>query len=153
MTVRYRVGNIVDDIKFDIALSDVRPGWPGAMTWNYGHGANRCQTMGAGVAGQLAKNFPEIRKVDTGVGEYTVAPLRPNVLVYNLYTQGLPGRNFELSMLADAVKALEKAGVGSMTIPKIGAGIGGGDWAEISALLESSSIQFRVVVLDVSEIP
>jgi len=147
MTVSYMVGDMIVEIKK--ALKEGRP-------QAFAHGANCRKIMGAGIAGALARAFPEVPAADmlsNGTQKFTEAYLGGGVFVYNLYTQYQPGANFELSRLKAAVEALEGTGLKAFTIPKIGAGIGGGDWNEIEKVLQESKIHFNVVVLSPLEVP
>lgn len=112
------------------------------------HGANCLNTMGAGIALQLAENFPEVPQVDKEfplpplyrLGDYSVAQTEYGT-VLNFYTQLKPGSNFEYSALKAclrklSIEALKSDSYIELAVPQIGAGIGAGDWAIIKQLFE-----------------
>lgn len=120
------------------------------------HVANCFHTMGAGVAGVIARAWPEVYASDVEnsiagdihkLGEWTVAAveLNPNdtLLVYNLYAQYEPGKRFEYlafrqaleSMFADIFQNFDDVDV-LIAFPKVGSGIGGGAWDVISTIIE-----------------
>lgn len=129
------------------------------------HGANCQKIMGAGIAKQIADNFPEAVEVDQKyplpalyrLGDYSAART-PYGVVLNFYTQLHPGPNFEYSALKSCLKKLtgEALATGNyveLAIPKIGAGIGGGDWDIIKKILNSQeNLLITVVEYDQGEV-
>jgi O-acetyl-ADP-ribose deacetylase (regulator of RNase III) len=136
------------------------------------HGCNSLGIMGAGLALQIARRYPwvaeKFKKAHEwevqfngaqhlemgGVYEYAQrdAPYR----ILNLITQGAFGRNGKF-VSYDAVDLAFKAvgariGTSPISIPRIGAGLGGGDWRVIEAIIESlihrDIIKARVTVWD-----
>lgn len=130
------------------------------------HGCNCFATMGAGIAVAIKKAFPEAYKADikhypakrtksrlgTISGGEVLLPESGKILfVINAYTQYTPGPDFRLYALKDCLWELKEliselqhqAGYGmagkkiQVGFPKIGAGIGGGDWNQIKPLIES----------------
>ena len=128
------------------------------------HGANCLSTMGAGIALQLAENFPEVPKVDKEsalppfykLGDYSVAQTEYGTIL-NFYTQLKPGSNFEYSALKSCLKKLSIEAFKSdsyieLAVPQIGAGIGAGDWAIIKQLLDmQENLLITVVHYDKGE--
>lgn len=128
------------------------------------HGANCLNTMGAGIALQLAENFPEVLQTDKEcplppfyrLGDYSVAQTEYGT-VLNFYTQLKPGSNFEYSALKSCLKKLSIEALKSdsyieLTVPQIGAGIGAGDWAIIKQLLDmQENLLITVVHYDKGE--
>jgi len=128
------------------------------------HGANCLSTMGAGIALQLAENFPEVPKVDKEsalppfykLGDYSVAQTEYGTIL-NFYTQLKPGSNFEYSALKSCLKKLSIEALKSdsyieLAVPQIGAGIGAGDWAIIKQLLDmQENLLITVVQYDKGE--
>ena len=140
------------------------------------HGCNCFHAMGSGIAGLLAKQFPEIPAADRdtkrgdvkklatySMAEVTYqvdAPIGPfpnqmYALVHpfqciNLYTQYAPGADFLPSLFPEALKLLNKDFKGkTLYFPMIGCGIGGGDWASVmQAMLKYlKDVNVGVVVL------
>lgn len=149
-----------------------------AQFWAIAHGCNCEKTMGAGIARQIAREFPEAARVDRVTynkntpGGLTYAycktedPEHPMIRVVNLYTQHLWAREpgsalFQLEYLLRATRALgmlvkslhhsdiyeDKVRIG---IPRIGCGLGGGNWEEVENLLLKETppwMRFAVYVL------
>ena len=125
------------------------------------HGANCLNTMGAGIALQLAENFPEVPQVDKEfplpplyrLGDYSVAQTEYGA-VLNFYTQLKPGSNFEYSALKSCLKKLSIEALKSDSYIELtaGAGIGAGDWAIIKQLLDmQENLLITVVHYDKGE--
>jgi O-acetyl-ADP-ribose deacetylase (regulator of RNase III) len=116
------------------------------------HGCNCFCTMGKGLALQIKEYFPEAYEVDcetdTGypdkLGTCTAATINltsGKVLdVVNAYTQfHYRGRESgtDYEALRGCMQHIKKTYAGKrIGLPKIGAGLGGGDWAIISAIIE-----------------
>jgi O-acetyl-ADP-ribose deacetylase (regulator of RNase III) len=141
------------------------------------HGCNCFHAMGSGIAGLLAKQFPEIPKADRDTksgdikklasysrayvteGQYQVfnkdgtSITEPRSLVYpfhciNLYTQYSPGADFLPSLFPEALKLLNKDFKGrTLYFPMIGCGIGGGDWATVMSDMLKYLKDVNVVVV------
>lgn len=118
------------------------------------HQCNCHQTMGAGIARQIANRMPSAwiadkedpRTPQERLGGFTVAAVTDHIsgskLVYNLYGQLLPGADTRYTALREALQSmkqdLKSRNLYDRTIgfPKLGAGIGGGNWDEISSIIE-----------------
>lgn len=124
------------------------------------HGCNCFHTMGAGVAGQLAQNFKQVPGADhcqsvyadhekLGFFTHAVHDNDTNVC-YNLYTQFEPGPNVDYGAIFNAFSALNKIRKNSKSlyIPRIGAGIAGGDWKIIEKLINLATPDIQIVVVD-----
>ena len=119
-----------------------------------GHGCNCQGMMGAGIAKQIAGKFPGASRVDRvykkgmenlfgynhplhmlgNMSLYSPNSLSlPLFVIANLYTQVLPGANFDLNYgLVPALKKLNYIYKGKhVGLPMIGAGIGAGNWNQI----------------------
>jgi O-acetyl-ADP-ribose deacetylase (regulator of RNase III) len=109
------------------------------------HGCNCFHTMGAGIAGQIAKRYPNIYDIDKKLTEYgsveklgTLSygvPTGYTFVVVNAYTQFQPGQNVNYHAIYSAMEKVRDKYCGKelrIGIPKIGAGIAGGDWDLIS---------------------
>lgn len=137
-----------------------------------GHQANCFCVMGSGIAPLIANAFPAAYDVDQATEEGDIDKLGCFTLgiegdthVYNLYGQFQPGANTDYKWLRTSLMALrddlrvrypdQRVTVG---LPKLGAGIGGGDWGVISdiihcTLIKDDDINVVIYVLDPSEIP
>ena len=126
------------------------------------HGCNCFNTMGAGIAAQIAKAFPDAAKIDKltiegdfnklGTLGYTIEECNEKmVYIINSYTQYYPGPNFDLDAIKLCFRKINHIFKGKhVGIPLIGAGIAGGDWKEISEVIkkETPNIKITVVVWD-----
>jgi len=134
------------------------------------HGCNCCHTMGAGIAAGVSSEFPEALEADIKhhiaganvTGQYSAAEVAHGI-IFNLYTQLLPGRedsvklnkNIEAAFqeLNDDLKELaEKIEGWSETphigIPMIGAGIAGGNWQHISRLINKATPDINITLVE-----
>jgi O-acetyl-ADP-ribose deacetylase (regulator of RNase III) len=132
------------------------------------HGANCMNVMGAGIAKQIAERFPVALEVDNKfplpplyrLGDYSVAqvtftdavgdPMGTGTIL-NFYTQLTPGKAFEYAALKSCLKKLSNEAIANgqyieLAVPRIGAGIGGGDWEIIEKLLEHQEYLLITVV-------
>lgn len=121
------------------------------------HGCNCFHTMGAGIAGQIARRFPESVTVDkqTPCGDWEKIGSYSQVHYYcgtiiNGYTQYEPG-SCPSFQLYDAIRKLfkniniEYAGK-TVGIPYIGCGIAGGDWKIISEIINQETPNLNIIV-------
>jgi len=114
------------------------------------HGCNCFHTMGAGIAKQIEDKHPEAGFYDLVYSEegdldklsnHTIAlTMRDNKeigTIVNLYTQFNPGADFKLIALDLGFYKLSHRLENTIKIgiPKIGAGIGGGDWDKIEPII------------------
>lgn len=125
------------------------------------HGCNCWNTMGSGIAKTIREKIPEAYKADNltmdgnynKLGGYTVAShIRKDdttLIVYNLYTQynyGKPSPGCDIPLDYEAlILALRKMKISILNnnneilkigLPKIGAGLAGGDWNKIKSIIE-----------------
>lgn len=144
MAIIYKKGNVVDafiDGKFNI----------------FAHGCNCKGVMGAGVAREVSKNIPDLRNAyftDTRgheLGKFSYAVLGPvsdKRVGFNLYTQQeygrVPGYRYVSypaisSCFHEMITFLRVLGIqpeeSDIGIPKIGAGLGGGEWGKIEQII------------------
>lgn len=133
-----------------------------------GHGCNCFATMGAGIAPQVKKAFPQAYQVDQKsnlsafdrLGSFTVAEALDDsddgVLVFNLYSQYMPGRDLQIEALTLALRKMawylvDTYGLEgkeySIGLPLIGCGIAGGDWKEVSKIIKKELAEFDVVIV------
>lgn len=130
------------------------------------HQANCFHRMGSGIAPLIAAKWPQVREVDRQTPNGDLRKLgsvsRAEVgkgFVYNLYGQYYPGRNTDYEALRESLQKMSKDLIGlegvKIGLPKIGCGIGGGDWTVVSKLIEEELwwADVTVYVLNQSEIP
>lgn len=129
------------------------------------HGCNCYHAMGSGIAGQVARRYPAVPEADRvgsaygdpyKIGTYTKAHCTSIVdpaitfTVFNAYTQIAPSYNGEdvfqynglHTVLTDFVGRLDlnrtEPTPYRLGIPKIGAGLAGGDWERIQHIIHNT---------------
>ncbi len=134
-----------------------------------GHQANCFCKMGSGFAKQLVELYPEAQEADmqtipgdeTKLGTLTwvfveVHGHAPGA-IFNLYGQYNYGR--EPGVVYTDIEALDSAlysmrqcvnaiGIEHIGFPKLGAGLGGGDWVVIEALIEEHFGDLAVTIFE-----
>lgn len=141
------------------------------------HGCNCLNTMKSGIAPDIAKAFPEAWAADqmtvkgdrAKLGTLSSAFSTNGLLVYNLYIQyTFTGRKegkmdldywaLRSALSAMAVSLHAECRILDMSthdlkigLPKIGAGLAGGDWAIISKIIESRLRDFDVTIYVLKE--
>lgn len=124
------------------------------------HGCNCRGGFGSGVAGQIARLFPlarksyiyKFRKEGWTLGEVQLVELHPDRIIANMATQdtfGGPGVHVDYEAVYDCFNTLlcfaQEANM-DVAIPKIGAGLAGGDWAIIETIIRDLLVNYRVNV-------
>ena len=120
------------------------------------HGCNCFHSFGAGIAKQIKHAYPKAYEADLAtrkgdankLGTYSLARY-PDVIIINAYTQyryGTEGIKADyhaiervFRMLAETIDDDRRIG-----IPQIGAGLAGGDWTRIEAIINSCLQDFNV---------
>jgi len=131
------------------------------------HGCNCFNTMGSGVARAIADKWPGVveadNRTDKGdvykLGSYTTYQTDSGLIIVNAYTQyhyGRSGKYFEYSAFEQVLRDLEheynwpllfKERRTRVLAPKIGSGLGGGDWEVIRKMISDSSLHFTIAEL------
>lgn len=142
------------------------------------HGCNCQNIMGAGIALQIKKRFPQAYEADTAFfkhhvpgdlfakyvpmtslllgnfsGTYVSCKDEPKkeLLIINAYTQILPGANFDMCAFSTVLKKVNLLYSGQkIGIPLIGAGIGGGNWESIKQGVQAFLSDMDVTVVHFS---
>jgi len=138
------------------------------------HGCNCFNTMGAGIAAQIAKKFPSAERTDSvtrsgsnrKLGDYTIAVDSNNMgkplYIVNAYTQYKPGADFKLFALEMFLWRFKQDyllpyddGLNDIAIkigvPWIGCGIGGGKKSEVKRVLYQFAASTPLVDLTIVE--
>ena len=124
------------------------------------HGANCKQVMGAGIALQIKKKFPDVYQKDNQDirtptqrwGDYTsitYSNSKKVLSVFNLYTQYSPGPNLDYTALELSLKKLAKniKPNSKIGLPQIGCGIGGGNWLKVKEIIQRVLSEYDVTVV------
>ena len=121
-------------------------------------GANCFSIMGAGIAAQIKKHYPETAEIDRmdcrkpiqkfGGLSYRYEP-SDDVFVVNMYTQYHPGANFDELAFRMCIKKFQMHfEVGSSVgFPMIGCGIGGGDWDVVKEIIKEELWDYFVTIV------
>ena len=133
------------------------------------HGCNAQGVMGSGVALAIRKVFPEaynayrqqheLNGLELGDVMYVLTRLHPQKVICNCITQKFFGKSNDRFVDYDAVQKSmisirEHTNNETIAMPKIGAGLGGGDWKVISKIIQKElPNRVNVYVLNVAEIP
>lgn len=141
------------------------------------HGCNCMNTMKSGIAPFIAKAFPEAWQADQAtrrgdrekLGSLSQAFVADDLLVYNLYTQyTFTGRksgkmDLDYDALASSLSRMSaslhaKCRILDMSfkdlrigLPKIGAGLAGGDWSIILPIIMTHLGDFDVTIYILKE--
>ena len=129
------------------------------------HGANCQKIMGAGIASQVKTRISPLFYLDQydprsptqRLGSYSAVVLAQDTegfvkIGVNLYTQYMPGANFDSNALINALRAFcktmpqEQKEKTTVYIPKIGCGIGGAKWIDVRKIIREELSDFNVVV-------
>jgi O-acetyl-ADP-ribose deacetylase (regulator of RNase III) len=128
------------------------------------HGCNCVGGFGAGVAGQIARKYPlaahyYLDKFDNEgwhLGEVQFVPVEQSLLytrwIANCATQKDIGTDkvqadyYAIETCMRRVKEFAKSHDLTVAVPKIGAGLAGGDWDRIERILEEVFSDYNVVV-------
>ncbi|WP_019949778.1 macro domain-containing protein [Hymenobacter aerophilus] len=115
------------------------------------HGCNCFCTMGAGIAKTVKQVFPSAYQADLAtvagdkakLGTYSSAQVEVNhkaLVIINAYTQYQwrgAGRKADYEAIRQVFRLVKKQYAGKRVgYPAIGAGLAGGDWAIIAAIIE-----------------
>lgn len=125
------------------------------------HGCNAQGVMGSGVAACIRLKYPTAYQAylraqeiyGLNLGDISVDTIAHPVTVINAITQEFCGRDNRRYVSYDAIaKAAEKVNgrfaLERIAIPKIGAGLGGGNWQVIESILENHAPDIQWVVYE-----
>lgn len=123
------------------------------------HGCNCFCTMGAGIAARIKREFPEAYAADCCTisgfdkrGTFTWAQSQEHVVtIVNAYTQlgyGDADDQFDYLGFQRILRQLSIfVGGARVGFPMIGAGLAGGDWERIKAMIQEEMIDCNVTVV------
>lgn len=126
-----------------------------------GHGCNCVGAMGAGIAVEFRRRFPDMyeqyrelcAKGDFQLGDIFVWEA-PGVVVYNLATQPIPQPSATLDAIDTSIRAAladaASRGLPRLGVPRIGAGLGGLTWVDVAEVLANAGEESPVELVAVS---
>lgn len=125
------------------------------------HGCNCFHTMGSGIAGQISDQFPESQAIDrkTKFGDITKLGKYSHIIcefgnIINLYTQFRPGREIKPRLYHSIEEGFTLLNHvfqdydGTIGIPRIGAGIAGGDWKAIHRIIDGVTDNLNIMLVE-----
>lgn len=145
-----------------MAISEVQGDLFQADVGAIGHGCNCEGVMGAGIALQFRRRYPEMFReyrrlcVD---GEFQIGSFfvweAPGRTIYNLATQPTRGPTAAIAAIRTSVEGslrdASSRGLKALGLPRIGTGLGGLAWEDVSQVLSevasSSPVDLIVVTL------
>lgn len=127
------------------------------------HGCNPYNTMGAGIALQIKKQFPEVYAADCKTNKGDINKIGtfsyhsyPFCTFVNAYTQNMTMYSHNMFSYFAFERAFEsiKSQFGEVkyAIPFIGCGIAGGDWGKVVNILDKLQFNCTVVVYSISDL-
>lgn len=119
------------------------------------HGCNAQGVMGSGVAKQIRAKYPEAYYAYLNgtyeLGTITMHMVHPKLVIVNAITQRYYGTSPEIKYVSyDAITKCFREVVDrfpsdtKLHIPKIGSGLGNGDWSIISRTIDSITVEYDV---------
>ena len=118
------------------------------------HGCNSLGVMGSGIAKQIREEYPDCfelyKNSELVLGRFSHF-LNDEASIFNLITQAnfhpRTIRHVDYEALATGLNKINKQWAGShFGLPKIGAGLGGGDWNVIEAIIKSEMKDCKVTI-------
>ena len=133
------------------------------------HGTNNRGVMGSGVAAQIRARWPNVYEVYElkhrvfGLDLGTIVPVATldGKIIVNAITQDGFGRDGRVYVDYDAIERcfetinqrVDSWEVTEVAMPRIGAGLGGGDWAIIESIIVRTAKNYTPVVYDFQVAP
>ena len=128
------------------------------------HGCNNHGVMGSGVARQIREKWPNVYEVYSlkhkvfglELGDIIPVGTLDGKIIVNAVTQDGFGRDGSRYVDYDAIETcfrkindrVDVWEVAEVAMPRIGAGLGGGDWSIIEKIIVSTATNYRPVVYD-----
>ena len=143
MKIKYKRGNLLEAEEMHLV-----------------HGVNCQGVMGSGVARAIRDWYPQAY-VDYRSAYQDGKVLLGNIvssaqddgrIIHNAITQEFYGRDAKTYVsywaIAEVFSKLESYNLGRIALPKIGAGLGGGDWSVIEAIIENTLVRTEAIVYE-----
>lgn len=128
-----------------------------------GHGVNCQNGFGSGIAGQIAKKYPAIKRefhlahdnFDYGLGDCQLCCVEEGMEIANCYTQsnyGYDGKKYvSYDAIESSLKELHKHAKRyrlTVGLPKIGCGLAGGNWNIVESIINEVFNDMEVTVYE-----
>jgi O-acetyl-ADP-ribose deacetylase (regulator of RNase III) len=121
------------------------------------HGCNSLGIMGAGISKIVRQKYPRAFQDYVDVynssglmlGEFYMSEQPDGKVIINAITQNNIGTDkVQVSYWAigNIFRNLNRLGIKEIALPKIGAGLAGGDWKIISAIIENEAKNYKPIV-------
>lgn len=121
------------------------------------HGCNSRGTMGAGVAKLIRQKYPKAYQDYIDVynnnglilGDFYCSEQPDGKVIINAITQenyGTDRVQVSYWAIANVFRNLNLCGIKKLALPKIGAGLAGGDWDVISAIISNEAKNYKPIV-------
>jgi len=128
----------------------------------FGHGCNCSNGFGSGIAGQIAKKYPRVKEKfheyedeDGLLGFCCVVDIGDTKYIANCFTQENYGYHGDKYVSYDAIEKSLRAVKDFTTLrklklglPKIGAGLAGGSWTIIEAIIKEVFKDMEVTIYE-----
>lgn len=134
----------IEYITGDLLLTDVK---------HIIHGCNSRGVMGSGVAKAIRNKYPQAYRdyndkynnYGLELGTIVVSVQDDGKVIHNAITQQDYGRDKDRVYvsywaIANAFRHIESWGIKEIALPKIGSGLGGGNWSVISQIIENTLV-------------
>lgn len=141
----------------------------GATQTVIAHGCNNRGVMGSGVARQIRARWPNVYEVyelkhrvfGLELGSIVPVATLDGKIIVNAITQDGFGRDGRVYVDYDAIEScfeiinqrVDSWEVTEVAMPRIGAGLGGGDWAIIESIIIRTAKNYTPVVYDFQVAP
>ncbi|GAG05126.1 unnamed protein product, partial [marine sediment metagenome] len=120
------------------------------------HGVNCMDGFGSGIARQIAKEYPNSKEVYHENSPFSLGKVigTPDGIIHCATQQfyGKSGKKYcSYDAIEDCMKYVNKIYKGKkIGLPKIGAGLGGGNWNIIAKIIEETltDVEYTVYVLE-----
>jgi O-acetyl-ADP-ribose deacetylase (regulator of RNase III) len=121
------------------------------------HGCNSHGIMSAGLAKMVRQKYPKAYQDYLDVynsnglilGEFYCSEQPDGKVIINAITQkdyGTDKVQVSYWAIANVFRSLNALGIKKLALPKIGAGLAGGDWNVISAIIENEAKNYKPIV-------
>ena len=143
MKIKYKRGNLLEADEIHLV-----------------HGCNAQGVMGSGVARAIRDWYPKAYQDYRSVyqegklllGNIISSAQDDGRVIHNAVTQEFYGRDSRTYVsywaIAETFSKLESYNLGHIALPKIGAGLGGGDWSVIEAIIENCLVRTEATVYE-----